>query len=366
MDNLGSPENPTGSPTRLSSRGASPSRGRGDSLASTALSLGTSGTSSVANKQGKNGSSIRDQAIEKYLALTKHKRELQRKNQKVQTKIAQHLRKNKIEFTSSTPAGQVLTEDEEKAEYAKLLQELANITETKERENTEFEQEINDIQNKKKKVDRDIRKIENDFESTKTKVVKTAKDSQTGSPMSMEAVHEINKRLAEKESELRLLRLNQIKTREKLKKLEELHKPKAMDKSQAKREELNLENKVYSDKLEEGEDKMASLRHKIAGDVVMLSHLAMKLYYVKMDTEQLGTEDEQLTQKLDNLKQEIIFLKSAKMELIGEKEELAEKAGMIANTILLGDFKDTKEEFESEINLNEKLRIKLKTFYHNR
>ena len=88
----------------------------------------------------------------------------------------------------------------------------------------------------------------------------------------MEAVHEINKRLAEKESELRLLRLNQIKTREKLKTLEELHRPKTVDKSQSKREELNLENKVYSDKLEEGEDKMASLLHKISGGVVMLSH----------------------------------------------------------------------------------------------
>jgi hypothetical protein len=181
-------------------------RGRGDSLASTAIRLGMSGTSSGTVKQGKAGSSIRDQAIEKYLALIKHKRELQRKNQKIQTKIAQHLRKNKIEFTSSLPAGQVQSEEEEKAEYSKLLQELANITETREHENTEFEQELNYIQGKKKKTDREIRSIENDYESTKTKIIKTAKDSQTASPMSMEAVHEINKRLAEKESELRLLR----------------------------------------------------------------------------------------------------------------------------------------------------------------
>jgi chromosome segregation ATPase len=362
MSNLGSPENPTSSPTRLSSHGDS--RGRGDSLASTAISLGMSGTSSGTVKQGKAGSSIRDQAIEKYLALIKHKRELQRKNQKIQTKIAQHLRKNKIEFTSSLPAGQAQSEEEEK--YSKLLQELAYITETREHENTEFEQELNDIQGKKKKTDREIRNIENYFESTKTKIIKTAKDSQTASPISMEAMHEINKRLAEKESELRLLRLNQIKTREKLQTLEDLHRPKTVDKSQSKREELNLENKVYSDKLEEGEDKMASLRHKIAGDVVMLSHLAMKLYYVKMDTEQLGTEDQHLTDKLDNLKSEIIALKSEKMQLMADKEELSERAGMIANTVLLGDFKDTTEEFEKKINSNAKLDTKLKNFYYNR
>ena len=71
---------------------------------------------------------IREQAIEKYLALIKDKRDLQRKNQKVakpcklfslkkhwnipelsnslhqvQTRIAQHLRKHKIELSSSTP-----------------------------------------------------------------------------------------------------------------------------------------------------------------------------------------------------------------------------------------------------------------------
>ena len=64
---------------------------------------------------------------------------------------------------------------------------------------------------------------------------------------------------------------------------------------------------MYSDRLEVSEDRMArwghgageclviiifvtSLRHAIAGDVVMLSHLAMKLFYVKMDTEQMEGE----------------------------------------------------------------------------
>ena len=110
---------------------------------------------------------------------------------------------------------------------------------------------------------------------------------------------------------------------------------------------------MYTDKLDEGEDKVASLRHKIAGDVVML-------YYVKMDTEQLGTEDLQLTDKLENLKSEIIALKSGKMLLMAEKEELSESAGKIANNLLLGDFKDTKEEIEKKISSNEKLDTKLK------
>ena len=227
------------------------------------------------------GSSIREQAIEKYTALTRHKRELVRKNMKIQTKISQHLRKNKIELTISL--GKSLSEEEEKAEYGRLLQELADIMETTEREEGEFEQEMTDIQVRKKKTDREIRKVESDFESLRSRVNKTARDSQTGSVISLETIHEINKKLANKESELRLLRLCQIKTKEKLRKQEEVHKPQVLDKQTVKREELNLENQVYSHKVEEDQDRLAALRHKIAGDVVMLSHLAMKLYYVKVE-----------------------------------------------------------------------------------
>ena len=39
---------------------------------------------------------------------------------------------------------------------------------------------------------------------------------------------------------------------------------------------------------------------------------------------------------------------------MAKKKELSERAGIIANTLLLGDFKDTMEEFEKKISSNEK------------
>ena len=101
-----------------------------------------------------------DQAIEKYTALTRHKRELLRKNQKIQTRIAQHLRKHKTELVSRYPvlyctvlyctvvssSGRAMTDEEEKAEYARLLQELADLMENTERETAEFEQEMAEVQ----------------------------------------------------------------------------------------------------------------------------------------------------------------------------------------------------------------------------
>ena len=55
------------------------------------------------------------------------------------------------------------------------------------------------------------------------------KDSGTGASIAMEMVHEINKKLANKESELRLLRLNQIRNKAKLKKQEEVRGPSLLD-----------------------------------------------------------------------------------------------------------------------------------------
>ena len=77
----------------------------------------------------------------------------------------------------------------------------------------------------------------------------------------------------------------------------------------------------------------------------------------------LAAEDEQLTSKLDTFKADIIQQKNERIKLITEKEELAEKAGMIANTVLLGDFKCTKEDFEKMVSENEKLNTKLKNYF---
>ena len=70
-----------------------------------------------------------------------------------------------------------------------------------------------------------------------------------------------------------------------------------------------------------------------------------------------------MTSKLDTFKADIIQQKNERIKLIAEKEELAEKAGMIANTVLLGDFKCTKEDFEKMVSENEKLNTKLKNYF---
>ncbi len=57
------------------------------------------------------------------------------------------------------------------------------------------------------------------------------------------------------------------------------------------REELHIENTTYRDKLDEETDKINSIKHRIASDVVMLSHVSLKLHYVKHETNNLTCEE---------------------------------------------------------------------------
>ena len=80
---------------------------------------------------------------------------------------------------------------------------------TAERETTEFDHELSQLQTRKKKTDREIRNFETEYENSKNRILKTARNSQTAEPISLETIHTINKKLAVKEAELRLLRINQ-------------------------------------------------------------------------------------------------------------------------------------------------------------
>lgn len=108
---------------------------------------------------------------------------------------------------------------------------------------------------------------------------------------------------------------------------------------------------------------IVSLRHAIAGDVVMLSHLAMKLFYVKMDTEQMEGEDKELGRSMEELKSRMIRLKVENMALGAEREELGERAGMVANTALLGDFRTTQGEIRRTEEVNNKMNSQMEYFY---
>lgn len=69
----------------------------------------------------------REQAIDQYKALLKKKRDLTRKNRAVQTKIAQYVRKHKIDLTGNVDLAETSYEEDVRI-YNGLLDKLKNIT----------------------------------------------------------------------------------------------------------------------------------------------------------------------------------------------------------------------------------------------
>ena len=88
-----------------------------------------------------------------------------------------------------------------------------------------------------------------------------------------------------------------------------------------------------------------------------------KIVTVQMDTEQLTTEDVELNKKIDQLKTELISLKTERLSLLDEKDVLHEKAGMISNTVLLSDFKNSQSEADKAATENEIRRKQINNFY---
>ena len=63
------------------------------------------------------------------------------------------------------------------------------------------------------------------------------------------------------------------------------------------------------------------------------------------------------------LKAELISLKVESLELGAERAELGERAGMVANTALLGDYKITEGEGDRAVGDNMKLSRQIRHFY---
>ena len=82
-----------------------------------------------------------------------------------------------------------------------------------------------------------------------------------------------------------------------------------------------------------------------------------------MDTEQLTTEDVELNKKIEEMKTELISLKTDRLKLLDERDILTEKAGMISNTVLLTDFNNAQSEAAKAETENENRRKQILNFY---
>ena len=300
----------------------------------------------------------REQAIERYTALVKKRRDISRKNLMLQTRIAQFVRKNNIKLASTKCSLENMTAEEEKIEYEKLLKDLKDLTSDQIKESADFSEELSHIESHRFKLESNIEKTEGKFEEIKSKILKSARNSQTNLPIHPKIITAFQKQESYKDNELRKLRI--YNTREQ-NKLEEL----TIKKIDNKKKDfiikdlcsnMVMENDLYCEQVERREETNLNIMKHTARNYVMISHGNMKLHFISTDVQRLENEENILREKLTRLRDNLLSCKDKLRLLEAEKTDLEDKEMLLTNTKLLKDYQETSQLLSLVGEKNEKLR----------
>jgi cell division protein FtsB len=300
----------------------------------------------------------REQAIENYKALLKKKKDINRKNKAIQTKIGHFLRKNNIDLAGSVTNLSNLNSEEEATLYGELFDKLKGITEDLVRETTEFDEEGSEIESSRKKTERQINLVEEQFKDIKTKITKNARDSQTNKPIPSELLLTIAKIEKEKELELRKLMLTKFREHNRLMQVERAHREDFMFSSSNAplSSQLAMENALCQAEIDRAVERDIDVRQRIVESIVMMSHIGMKFHFLKEGINKLEAQNDVLKKTMNVRKEQLRNVKADEEKLSTEKANLEDKAVLLSNMKLLRDYKQTSQLLQAEMDNNTKLR----------
>jgi chromosome segregation ATPase len=151
-------------------------------------------------------------------------------------------------------------------------------------------------------------------------VCSQAENSRTGKPIPQREVAAFEERDAEREEELSVVRLRNIALRNQLSKLEgqlRAREELADGLHLIDFEQLKIENATFNEKIEEREEELLKLRHKISKTVIIVSHAKEKLQFtmaanadLRIELAELETEVTRGRDTLNKIKQERDALRS--------------------------------------------------------
>ena len=176
-------------------------------------------------------------------------------------------------------------------------------------------------------------------------------DSRTGKQMSVELVEKILRDEAKKESEVRSIRLENIKLSRNLAKKEDQLRQKeevAEGLHMIEFEQLKIEHQKNNERVEDRNEDINRLRGKITRTVQVLTHVKEKLHFVSNENnqqrEQLSESDLQVSVTRDRL----TYIKQNRDRLRGENQKHQESGGLVNHKKLLRDLED-KNDFGNQL-----------------
>ncbi|XP_059500397.1 coiled-coil domain-containing protein 96-like [Stegostoma tigrinum] len=181
------------------------------------------------------------------------------------------------------------------------------------------------------------------FMSRKRSVAKTIINKRPGRHAALLELERIQNTEEQKEKEMRQIRFQTIKMKNKLKYYE--HQLKAKEElagglNLIDYEQLKIENQSYGEKIEERNEEVTKMRKKIAFTIGMMTHIKEKLEYVEAENIEKKTQLMDLEAIVAQKREILTKTKQARDRVRAANFKLKEKCGLLCNKVLLRDYED--------------------------
>jgi len=155
-----------------------------------------------------------------------------------------------------------------------------------------------------------------------------------------------------KEEQVSLIRLEQIKMKNRLMKLESHLKRKeelAEGLHLIDFEQLKIENQTYNEKIEERDEELLKLRKKITDTVQVLTHLKEKMNFIHMENTGMRGQLMAVEERVARRRDVISLTKHARDKLRQSNSRLFQQSGMLGMKDLLHDY-EVSSDLTADLN----------------
>ncbi|XP_020646180.3 cilia- and flagella-associated protein 184 [Pogona vitticeps] len=293
----------------------------------------------------------REELVEQYQQLLLERSRLRHYNTKLQGKLGELLNKAKGKEPARAELEQHISDREQR--YSRYLAMLQDMRRDQRGEMAWFQKQIEAVQ---RSCDEKLAKMETEWKTyqaiKKEVAVYTMGRRLGGRHAAIKEVDQIQGREESKEKEVTEVRLENIKLKHRIQKLEASLKVQEMLAEGLHLidfEQLKIENQTYNEKIEERNEELLKLRRRITNTVQILSQVKEKLQFVEARNQEQKAELMAIEAHVAQKREILTKTKQARDKLRMDNQKLQQKCGLLGNTLLLRDF-ENKVSIADELN----------------
>lgn len=287
--------------------------------------------------------------IEVLTELQNEKEKLSQHNVQLQFKLVEYFRRKTGDEAKPERERDKAVSDQEQR-YQKYIDIMEDLKNQYHHDSELHQQQAEEL---RKQMQAKLEQVEQEwltFMEQKRAVAVTVLSRRLGKQAALSEVEQIQAVEQRRESELVAVRLENIKLKNKMNKLEaELRAKEELAEGLhlIDFEQLKIENQTYHEKIEERNEELLKLRKKITSTVQVLTHVKEKLQFVQVENQakrgQLADVDALVAQKRDALTR----TKQARDGLRMDNLRLRQRCGLLGNETLLRDFEEKVDASEA-------------------